>query len=258
MLGALRIKTAITLLLLGVELSYVYAFVTPPVSAISKKFTSFATPAPAAAAEVGLPRVADISYSEQYDAIFGDSGRGIAGAAEGKALPKPSPHAQSLQPGAKRIPFSTVYGVKKRPWFLGRSWGPQDRAYGVFFPSLHLACLAFAPRTFSPGMLGLAFAMYVICGCLGITMTYHRMLAHRAFRVPKWLEYIVAYCGAWAVQGDPVTWCSDHRYHHTSTDTPLDPHSPYEGFWHSRKYIFCLLSLLLHANIIPRRYGLDV
>ena len=26
---------------------------------------------------------------------------------------------------------------------------------------------------------------------------------------------------------------SSHRYHHLHTDTPLDPHSPYEGFWWS-------------------------
>ena len=33
------------------------------------------------------------------------------------------------------------------------------------------------------------------------------------------------------LQGDPIEWVSDHRYHHLHTDTPLDPHSPYEGFW---------------------------
>jgi len=26
---------------------------------------------------------------------------------------------------------------------------------------------------------------------------------------------------------------SSHRYHHLHCDTPLDPHSPYEGFWWS-------------------------
>jgi len=35
------------------------------------------------------------------------------------------------------------------------------------------------------------------------------------------------------VQGDPIEWASSHRYHHLHTDTPLDPHSPYEGFWWS-------------------------
>ena len=34
-------------------------------------------------------------------------------------------------------------------------------------------------------------------------------------------------------QGDPTEWVSSHRFHHLHTDTPLDPHSPYEGFWWS-------------------------
>lgn len=36
-----------------------------------------------------------------------------------------------------------------------------------------------------------------------------------------------------AVQGDPIEWVSSHRFHHLHCDTPLDPHSPYEGFWWS-------------------------
>ncbi len=70
-------------------------------------------------------------------------------------------------------------------------------------------------------------------GCLGITLSFHRQLSHKSFRTPKWLEYALAYCGVLAVQGDPIEWASSHRYHHLHTDTPLDPHSPYEGFWWS-------------------------
>jgi len=70
-------------------------------------------------------------------------------------------------------------------------------------------------------------------GCLGITLSFHRQLSHRSFTTPKWLEYALAYCGVLAVQGEPIEWASSHRYHHLHTDTPLDPHSPYEGFWWS-------------------------
>ena len=69
--------------------------------------------------------------------------------------------------------------------------------------------------------------------CLGITLSFHRQLSHRSFQTPKWLEYVLAYCGVLAVQGDPTEWVSSHRFHHLHTDTPLDPHSPYEGFWWS-------------------------
>ena len=42
---------------------------------------------------------------------------------------------------------------------------------------------------------------------------------------------IFTFCFVCLLQGDPIEWVSDHRYHHLHTDTPLDPHSPYEGFW---------------------------
>ncbi|CAI5537724.1 unnamed protein product [Closterium sp. Naga37s-1] len=35
------------------------------------------------------------------------------------------------------------------------------------------------------------------------------------------------------IAGDPKEWVSAHRYHHRFCDTPADPHTPYEGFWHS-------------------------
>ncbi|KAK9828900.1 hypothetical protein WJX72_002660 [[Myrmecia] bisecta] len=82
-------------------------------------------------------------------------------------------------------------------------------------------------------MVGLFLIGYFITGCLGITLCYHRLLAHRSFCTPKWLEYTIAYCGALAVQGNPLEWVSVHRWHHTQTDTALDPHSPIEGFWWS-------------------------
>jgi stearoyl-CoA desaturase (delta-9 desaturase) len=67
----------------------------------------------------------------------------------------------------------------------------------------------------------------------GITLSYHRQLSHKSFTTPKWLEYALAYCGAMAVQGDPLEWASSHRHHHQHCDTPKDPHTPYEGFWWS-------------------------
>eukprot|EP00878_Enallax_costatus_P024300 GHUV01025929.1.p1 GENE.GHUV01025929.1~~GHUV01025929.1.p1 ORF type:complete len:201 (-),score=37.28 GHUV01025929.1:1167-1769(-) len=33
--------------------------------------------------------------------------------------------------------------------------------------------------------------------------------------------------------GSPIEWVSHHRWHHLHCDTPLDPHSPYEGIWHA-------------------------
>jgi fatty-acid desaturase len=67
----------------------------------------------------------------------------------------------------------------------------------------------------------------------GITLSFHRNLSHKSFKLPKWLEYTFAYCGVQALQGDPLDWVSLHRYHHQYCDTEMDPHTPHEGFWHS-------------------------
>ncbi|CAN1176241.1 Palmitoyl-monogalactosyldiacylglycerol delta-7 desaturase, chloroplastic [Linum perenne] len=96
----------------------------------------------------------------------------------------------------------------------------------------HLLAL-YAPFCCRWDTILLGFSLYVVTGLFGICFSYHRNLAHRSFKVPKWLEYLCAYCGAHALQGDPITWISNHRFHHRYTDTERDPHSPIEGFWHS-------------------------
>lgn len=84
---------------------------------------------------------------------------------------------------------------------------------------------------------------------MGITYSYHRQLAHKSFRSPKWLEYLAAICGMCALQGAPLDWVSDHRYHHLHTETPLDPHSSFEGFYWSH------LGWMLDSTIYEQRCG---
>ena len=144
---------------------------------------------------------------------------------------KPSKVAQALEPDSTRVLWSDVAVTTKRP-YVRRSWNSVDKAYTGFIAAMHALALM-AVFTFSWPMFWLFVATYVVTGCLGITLSFHRQLSHRSFQTPKWLEYVLAYCGVLSVQGDPIEWVSSHRYHHLHTDTPLDPHSPYEGFWWS-------------------------
>ena len=130
------------------------------------------------------------------------------------------------------MPLSDVFTVPKTNSFFGRTWQKTDVIYGLFMLAMHALCLL-APATYSPAAVAWFFASYFVTGCLGITLSFHRQLSHRSFQTPKWLEYLFAYCGVLAVQGDPIEWASSHRFHHLHCDTPLDPHSPYEGFWWS-------------------------
>lgn len=77
---------------------------------------------------------------------------------------------------------------------------------------------------------------------LGITVGFHRMLAHRSFSPTGWTKVILAIMGSMAVQGPPISWVSIHRKHHDHSDEPGDPHSPLlavgkfkglQGLWHA-------------------------
>ena len=167
----------------------------------------------------------ELSYSKQYDLLFQKP------LVTNRPIPKPSKPAQVEEANGKHIALSDVGVTTKRKLFF-REWTATDISYAVFLGAMHAGCLLM-PATFSWPMVGLFMTMYFISGCLGITLSYHRQLSHRSFTTPKWLEYTLAYCGVLAAQGDPLEWVSSHRYHHLHTDTPLDPHSTYEGFWWS-------------------------
>ncbi|KAL5697951.1 hypothetical protein ACHQM5_029047 [Ranunculus cassubicifolius] len=131
-----------------------------------------------------------------------------------------------------KIFLSDVQVIRRPQVYWGRKWNTVDIATGSVVLGMHVLSL-FAPFTFSWSALCVAFVLYVVTGLFGITLSFHRNLAHKAFKLPKWLEYLFAYCGAQAVQGHPIDWVSTHRYHHQFCDSERDPHSPLEGFWFS-------------------------
>ena len=104
----------------------------------------------------------------------------------------------------------------------------------AFFSAFHIAALVLAPFYFSWQAVLLTVFLHWLFGSIGICLTYHRLLSHRSFQVPKWLEYILTTIGALAVQGGPVFWVGGHRQHHGFTeDNQKDPYSANRGFWFS-------------------------
>ena len=104
----------------------------------------------------------------------------------------------------------------------------------AFFAVLHIgALLALIPGTFNWRAVGVAFFLYWVTGGLGITLGFHRLVTHRSFQTPKWLEYFLAFCGTLACQGGPFEWIGMHRIHHLHSDQDLDPHDSNKGFWWS-------------------------
>ncbi|HUB52101.1 MAG TPA: fatty acid desaturase [Terracidiphilus sp.] len=84
---------------------------------------------------------------------------------------------------------------------------------------------------FSWQRLLVAAIIYVFAINVGIGMCYHRLLTHRGYQVPKWIEYIMSVCATLALEGGPIFWVSTHRVHHQLSDQEGDPHTPREGKW---------------------------
>lgn len=97
--------------------------------------------------------------------------------------------------------------------------------------AIHLiALLAFVPWFFSWTGTVLALLGLYVFGTLGISLCFHRMLTHRSFVCPPWLEHSLAILGLCSVQDTPARWVGIHRQHHEHADEQPDPHSPLANF----------------------------
>ncbi|HEX8648101.1 MAG TPA: fatty acid desaturase [Thermoleophilaceae bacterium] len=76
--------------------------------------------------------------------------------------------------------------------------------------------------------LVLLVVMYTLSG-LGITIGFHRLLTHRAFKTSPRLRHAWAVLGSIGVEGPVIHWVADHRKHHAFADEEGDPHSPHVG-----------------------------
>lgn len=87
-------------------------------------------------------------------------------------------------------------------------------------------------------------ALYYI-GVHGITIGYHRLFTHNAFKAGPFMRSFLAVAGSVAVEGRVVDWVADHRKHHQFSDQPRDPHSP----WAYGTGVRHLIRGFLHAHV---------
>ncbi|WP_437805993.1 acyl-CoA desaturase [Sorangium sp. So ce1078] len=91
--------------------------------------------------------------------------------------------------------------------------------------------------------LWLFLGMYLL-SMIGISVGWHRYLAHRSFQAKRPLRALFAILGSMGAQGPVINWVSNHRRHHAHSDQIGDPHSPnitddgrplggFRGFWHA-------------------------
>jgi stearoyl-CoA desaturase (delta-9 desaturase) len=69
---------------------------------------------------------------------------------------------------------------------------------------------------------------------LGLTLIFHRYLAHRAFQMNRVARFVWAFIATAAMQKGPLWWAGHHVNHHRYADREGDPHSPWvSGFYYA-------------------------
>jgi fatty-acid desaturase len=123
--------------------------------------------------------------------------------------------------------------------------------------AFHVAALA-ALFFFTWQRLAVSMILYILAINVGIGMCYHRLLTHRGYHVPKWLEYLMTLCATLSLEGGPIFWVSTHRVHHQLSDHEGDPHTPHEGGWWAHAG-WILFGQSLHAQTeVLARYSPDL
>ena len=111
--------------------------------------------------------------------------------------------------------------------FAGRvKTGVTAAIVGVPFIGLGVAVWLAWGRGLDLADILMALVFYVITG-LGVTVGFHRLLTHRSFTAVPALRVALAVAGSMSFEGEVIGWVAIHRRHHTFTDRPGDPHSPY-------------------------------
>ena len=154
-----------------------------------------------------------------------------------------SPAVKSLQPRSNPHPLESVKGVTA-PLDLAPAQEleaqaePKKRKFDwintIFIGSAHLvavwAVLHMTLVTFSWWTVALGLVWMAACS-VSITGGYHRLFSHPTYKAIAPLRLFYLLFGAASVQNSALKWSSDHRIHHTKTDTEEDPYNIMEGFW---------------------------
>jgi stearoyl-CoA desaturase (delta-9 desaturase) len=70
------------------------------------------------------------------------------------------------------------------------------------------------------------FAVFYAVQMFGITIGFHRYVAHKSFKTSRFFEGVLMISGSMALEGPLLFWVSTHRRHHRYADEQGDPHSP--------------------------------
>jgi fatty-acid desaturase len=128
----------------------------------------------------------------------------------------------------------------------------------IFMGLFHVGAIAALFFFTWKAFLFVAMFLWWVSGSLGIGMGYHRLLTHRGYKTPKWVEYFLTVCATLALEGGPIFWVATHRIHHQYSDQEGDPHSPIDGKWWAHMGWILMGKSMHHDTTTLARYVPDL
>jgi stearoyl-CoA desaturase (delta-9 desaturase) len=126
-------------------------------------------------------------------------------------------------------------------------WHILDASRNLIFPFAGFIGIIYFVQTDQYSRFDvLLFLFFFIATGIGITVGFHRLFSHRAFKAKQWLRLTLAVLGSFAWQRPLFVWVARHRLHHAHADQKGDFHSPYVR--HDGTKITGTLNQFLHAH----------
>jgi fatty-acid desaturase len=127
-----------------------------------------------------------------------------------------------------------ISSLGSEPW-TAPWWKPARGDGPTFFYILLIHVLALVGLVFfpTPGWKVIVATVAIgWLGGLGVTVGYHRTLAHTALRLHPVVRHLLIFFAMFGGSGSPDSWTANHRQHHARVETPEDISSPWiGGFW---------------------------
>lgn len=134
----------------------------------------------------------------------------------------------------KRMDAPILSSLGPEPW-NAPWWKPATGEVSTFLYVLLIHVLAVVGIILYPlpgwriGLITLAVAWV---GGMGVTICYHRSIAHGSLRLHPIIRHLLIFFAMFNGSGAPPSWTANHRQHHSRVETHEDISSPWiGGFW---------------------------
>lgn len=118
----------------------------------------------------------------------------------------------------------------KSPWWKTADGDGATFSYVVAIHILAAVGLVFFATPGWPVIAATAGLAWL--GGMGVTVCYHRSLAHTSLRLHPIVKHALIFFAMFNGSGSPDSWTANHRQHHSKVETPEDISSPaIGGFW---------------------------